>query len=180
MSLLLERSQSLLNFSSPRSATTDRSLLDDDLARCHKKSRPFDRFAQLSFDATVSVEFLRSSSSFPLKQQIEEKSVWKIQPPDFRPQVYRPRPPKRNSREAIRPWTYHADCDTALAPIKNREDSTDQLNNSPKQLQQLNEPFVARFKELRSFDSRVAAVKDDTLPQQPFKDLKAHDFRGVS
>ena len=70
-----------------------------------KRMRSYDFTAKASFDA--SQHLLKSrSDTFLLGAKIPDNDIWKRPPPDFKPQIYAPKPPKRNSRDAMRPWSY--------------------------------------------------------------------------
>lgn len=151
----------------------------------------FDRNAQLSFEASMNVEQLRSSNYMPRKQPPEPDSVWHVQPPDFRPQVYRPQPPKRNSRNAIQPWTYQAQYELSTLGGDNEVQSPVRASTDPllpalhEQVQEdsdesQDEAFVTRFKHQHTLDEKVNVIRTKQLPLPPYKNPKPHDFRGVS
>merc|ERR1712226_233520 len=66
---------------------------------------PFGFEARTSYNATEDLLNTRSSS-FKFRPPPPDDDIWKRPPPDFRPQVYAPKPPKRNSRDAVQPWKY--------------------------------------------------------------------------
>ncbi|XP_076809642.1 uncharacterized protein LOC143452522 [Clavelina lepadiformis] len=65
----------------------------------------FDLFAKLRFESEKS-SFLRRSQLFKLPEKAPTYDVWKLQPPNFNPQVFEPAPVERNSKEAVKPWIY--------------------------------------------------------------------------
>lgn len=150
----------------------------------------FDRNAQLSFEAAMNVEQLRSTNYMPRKQPPEPASVWHVQPPDFRPQVYRPQPPKRNSRNAIQPWTYQAQYELSTLGDNEIQSSSrastdlllpalyEQVQEDSDESQ--DEAFVTRFKHQHTLDEKVNVIRARQLPLPPYKNPKPHDFRGVS
>ena len=79
---------------------------------------PFGFEAKTSFNASDDLTQTRSKS-FTIRPAPVDDDIWKRPPPDFRPQVYAPKPPKRNSREAVQPWKYTALCDQE--PVFKRE-----------------------------------------------------------
>ena len=58
-----------------------------------------------NYDATNELIRLRDSN-FRIRPPSKDDDIWKRPPPDFRPQCFEPKPPKRNSREAMKPWKY--------------------------------------------------------------------------
>jgi hypothetical protein len=61
---------------------------------------------KLDFDAYRKVIQTRSQNLQPRLKYIDYTNVWNIKPVDFTMKLFHPKPPKRNSREAIKPWAY--------------------------------------------------------------------------
>lgn len=59
-----------------------------------------------TYEASKDLEQVRSKKSTEKELKQTPTSVWDIKPVDFSLRLYHPRPPKRNTREAIKPWTY--------------------------------------------------------------------------
>ncbi|XP_013399263.1 uncharacterized protein LOC106165560 [Lingula anatina] len=66
---------------------------------------PFGFESRTSFDADETLQRLRSER-YVFKPPPKEFDIWKKPPPDFRAQCYEPNPPKRCSRESMKPWRY--------------------------------------------------------------------------
>ncbi|ELT99161.1 hypothetical protein CAPTEDRAFT_197220, partial [Capitella teleta] len=66
---------------------------------------PFGFHSKTQHDASESLLNTRCKHFLP-KQPIPDNDIWKKPPPDFRPQNFAPRPPKRNSRDSQQPWRY--------------------------------------------------------------------------
>ena len=61
--------------------------------------------SQSRFNASQDLVLTRSDS-YVIRKPLKEDNIWTRPPPDFRPQQYLPKPPKRNSRESMQPWKY--------------------------------------------------------------------------
>ena len=132
--------------------------------------------------------------------KVPEKSfvynVWNLKPPDFNPQIFEPSPPKRNTREAIRPWTYDAytSVPNPGAVNTNRRNNTKRRDLLLSQLEQQyannnnNIPQTApcgdqgmrlRFKIEDPHEARISFVKNGCFKKPPYVNPKPHDHRGV-
>lgn len=67
--------------------------------------REFTFATQGRFNAGQDLVLTRSDS-YVIRKPPKEDDIWTRPPPDFRPQQYLPKPPKRNSRESMQPWKY--------------------------------------------------------------------------
>lgn len=65
------------------------------------------------YEASRNLIETRSENQHPYQKVKEINSIWDQDPVDFSLRLYHPKPPKRNSREAIKPWIY----DKYLRPI---------------------------------------------------------------
>ncbi len=71
----------------------------------YTNNNPFSFDGKTSFNAREDLSRTRSLN-FHIRPAPIDDDVWKIPPPDFRPQNSAPKPPKRNSRESMQPWKY--------------------------------------------------------------------------
>ena len=95
-------------------------------------------------------------------------------------QVYAPKPPKRNSRDAMQPWRYDRPVDEDEA---RDEDATDSSLKLPRILQAARpqEPvFHTRFHVPDPFEANVIFVKEGMFKPAQYSNPKPHDHRGVS
>lgn len=116
------------------------------------------------------------------------RDIWKRKPPDFTPRVYDPKPPKRNSREAIQPWKYFSASDQRMLERKAaasdgeecclpqifRDTATGDANDANKC-----DEFVTRFKTIGQFDAKVLFVRHGMRRRSAYRMPKPHDFRGL-
>jgi len=65
----------------------------------------FDFAAKAHLESQVS-NLHRRSNSFRVKQKQKKFDIWDLKPLNFNPKTFEPKPLKRNSRAAIKPWTY--------------------------------------------------------------------------
>jgi len=130
--------------------------------------------------------------------KVPEKSfvynVWKLKPPDFNPQIFEPTPPKRNSRDAIRPWTYDANTTTpSLEEMReNRRANTKRTDHLLQQLERQhssippqtapcgnsNRSMRLRFRIDDPHEARIRFVKTGCFKKPPYTNPKPHDHRG--
>jgi hypothetical protein len=106
---------------------------------------------KLDFDAYRKVIQARSEHLRPKLKYIDYTNVWNIKPVDFTTSLYHPRPPKRNSREAIKPWEY--------AKLM-KSTSTDDLRLGP-QKKNAEELMVQSFMEQQAISNRGEGEEDD-------------------
>jgi hypothetical protein len=121
-----------------------------------------------------------------------EKNVWESDPIDFNPSVYQPRPPKRNSKEAIKPWLY----DKYLLSIERASFNKDEdflLKNRLSKIELFNEfnhhkndkdivkNFQSFFRALSPNEDRFKIAKTNGFIDLigKYKNPVEHDFRGV-
>ena len=155
------------------SAEQTRSRLTS--ASAEYTSKPFGFEKRTAFDAAK--DLLKSrSDSFLLPSPATDDDPWKRAAPDFRPQVYAPKPPKRNSRDAVQPWKYgtipgeykfvRRPCTVTLPHVLNPRPPRDQ-------------PIVTHFDIPDAAEARMMIVKEGMFPAEPYVMPKPHDFRGV-
>ena len=78
-----------------------------------------------SFNANKELQKYRSKN-FEVFFPHVDNDIWKRSAPDFRPQEYAPRPPKRNTRMAMQPWKYgtYPGQDSSAGPKEKRKTPT--------------------------------------------------------
>lgn len=147
------------------------------------RTNPFGWGSRTSFDATQHL--LRSrSDSYILRPRPADMDIWKRPPPDFRPQCYAPKPPKRNSREAMQPWRYNKPEEEEEAEEGDEEDKkTDQVQ-LPRLVTQSSdegeqEEFVTRFRVLTPCGAKSMFVTHGQYYPGPYSQPRPHDFRQV-
>lgn len=146
------------------------------------------------YEALRGLIEVRSENQAPIPKVKNYLTIWDKEPVDFSLKLYHPHPPKRNSREAIKPWLY----DRFLKPIDNsdRANKTDEnmahkkqmdeylssYDSSLKENNENEEPeFIAGIRLRTAKGARMDAAKSmgyrDSLEQ--YKNPVPHDFRGV-
>lgn len=136
---------------------------------------PFGFTSKTQYDANESLIQIRSENFSKLVPE-KDNDIWKRPPPDFRPQVFAPKPPKRNSREAMRPenyGTFPGKHVTVKRPVRNviphmlRPAKPDEGRMS------------LRFHIDRPFTAKKRFVREGMYKAGQFKNPQPHDFRGV-
>lgn len=107
----------------------------------------------------------RSKNSKLPPKQLSTLSIWERKPVDFTWKIYQPKPPKRNTREAIKPWQY----DKYLKPI----DLTQVLTTENK-YERSDESFGNQF--LAESLNKAFSLNQDSME---FKEFSAY-FRPLS
>ena len=139
---------------------------------------PFGFDSKTSYDATEALLQCRSDG-FELPEPEVDDDIWKRPPPDFRPQCYAPNPPKRNSREAMKPWNYGTI--PGKREIVKRQKGTVRLPHLLQEQTDEKARFVTDgFDIPDSYQARLMFAKEGMNKPGPFIDPKHHDFRGVS
>ena len=172
------------------------NVADD--ASSRKERKFFSSFVEKrNQEATCVLVRTRSDHAKPLKKKKTIESVWDQKPVDLTWKLFHPRPPKRNTREAIKPWEYDkylrkteenelsaksreqpADKTSLMSNLfkPSATDETDQNDTSDnaefKVDVRVDTPDRARFKAAREMGFREGL---DT-----YRIPKPHDFRGVS
>ena len=118
-------------------------------------------FNQFGFDGKTSFDAERElmknrSEHFLIKEKESIDDIWKRPPPDFRLQMFAPKPPKRNSREAMQPWKYGTL--PGQKPVK-REKENEKTAPSFLSSRILFSPFVL----LRKFVSNAHKVEQSSV-----------------
>lgn len=143
---------------------------------------------QIDFDATQSLLRSRSDCFLQSKrkqdrekaQSLQEKSTaWDIRPPDFRLQLYQPKPKIRNARESMLP-NYNEDEWRAQLAAKKKDPIKYERIPLPKILQEPKrelEPFVTRFDIPDSHAANMMFVKSGKFPSGSYSNPGQHVFR---
>ncbi|XP_001641159.2 uncharacterized protein LOC5521353 [Nematostella vectensis] len=150
---------------------------------------PFSFQALVDFDATKSLLrsrsdcFLESKRSQDKERQrkiLDESTVWDIQPPDFRLQLYQPKPVKRNSRAAMLK-NYNEEDWRLQHSDRRRERVVFERVPLPKILQNdsgKSRNFVTSFRVPDSHASKIMFVKEGKFNPGSYKTPGPHMFRG--
>ncbi|CAH1789400.1 unnamed protein product [Owenia fusiformis] len=134
--------------------------------------------AKTSYDATEHLLKSRSDNYFN-KSEDPVDDIWKRQPPDFRPQIFGPYPPKRNTQDSMQPWKY------GTFPGKQsslKQDENDKVELPPV-LQIIQKPsrektrFMTRFHIDDPHEARQITLRNDLLPPGDYVPPQLHDFR---
>ena len=136
---------------------------------------PFGFEARTSYNATEDLLNTRSAN-YRFRPPPPDNNIWKRPPPDFRPQVYAPKPPKRNSRDAVKPWKY------GTKPGEKEEVTREESVKLPLILQaksQDENPFVTHFNILDPYQAKILGAKYGSYKPGAYKMPQPHDFRGV-
>lgn len=135
---------------------------------------PFGFQSKTNYDANESLIQIRSES-FQKHVPVQEEDIWKRPPPDFRPQIFAPKPPKRNSRESQQPWLY--------GTIPGQRESVKRVR--PKVIPHLlktkteeNKGLVTYFHIDRPFTAKKKFVREGMYEKGEFVNPAPHDFRG--
>lgn len=144
------------------------------------------------FDSSRGLIKLRSNSLQKKTKSIDYSNVWNIKPIDFTMQLYHPRPPKRNSRDAIKPWEYDKYLRKSESSIDTRPPVEVSKNAETRMIEEYLHPDQDSDQEPEEFDTLFRPItpnEDRVLMANKrmgfrahlgsFKDWKPHDFRGV-
>jgi len=138
-------------------------------------THPFGFDAKTSYDAAETLLKSRSES-FLLKPPQKDDDIWKRPPPDFRPQRFAPKPPKRNSRDAMQPWKYGTIPGKKEVVKKTNVVHLPHILNPKKNDEK---EFKTRFTDLMdAFDAKMEYVKEGMYKPGLYQMPKPHDFRG--
>lgn len=132
--------------------------------------------AKTKHDASESLIQVRSAK-FRRKNTVLDEDIWKKPPPDFRPQIFAPKPPKRNSRESMKPWNYGTI--PGQREIIKRPDRT-VLPYMLQNHQEKEKDFATLFRIERPFTAKKEFVKSGKNEEGQYIMPKPHDYRQVS
>jgi hypothetical protein len=150
-----------------------------------------------NFEAIKSLIKTRSRNKKKIIVQDDNSDVWKRKPVDFTVKLYHPNPPKRNSRNAIKPWLYDrylrkTENETSDVPIENQDPDKKVIsdiltsfysNTNLDEYQSTNKSidFQSSFRCITPNADRIKISKTmgyrHSLEQ--YKNPVPHDFRGV-
>lgn len=143
---------------------------------------------QIQFDATKSLIRSRSDCFLDSKRkqdkertfrQREESTPWDIKPPDFRLQLYQPKPKIRNARESMI-LNYDEDKWRREHRERTREKIKFERVPLPKILQHegpVEEHFVTKFRVPDSYTAKLMFVKDGKFQPGPYRNPGLPVFR---
>lgn len=138
----------------------------------------FDFTAHDKYQATSDL-LLTRSASFSVPHKTLTKDVWSIKPPDFRPQNYLPKPPKRNTRESMQPWKYSNE--TNFEPkTKNKKKHEVKMPKVLEPRRPKSRKMNLKFDILSADDAKKMTVKGGLYPKGKYSNPVPHDFRQVS
>lgn len=131
--------------------------------------------SKTNYDANESLIQIRSDN-FTKKVVEKEEDIWTRPPPDFRPQKFAPNPPKRNSREAQRPWLY------GTIPGQRefvKRERTKVIPHLLKPKEKEDRGLVTLFHIDRPFTAKKKFVREGMNVKEQYTNPSPHDFRGV-
>lgn len=137
---------------------------------------PFGFHSKTQYDANESLIQIRSEKYEPLDPE-KDNDIWKRPPPDFRPQIFAPKPPKRNSRDSMQPWRYGTFPGQREIFKRERQKVIPHIL-IPRKEEKARFETMARM--MRPFTAKKKFVSEGMYKPGAFEDLKEHDFRGVS
>lgn len=152
-------------------------------------SLPFDFRSQIEFIAAQDLlrsrsecylESKRTRDRRVLEKELRSRTAWDIAPPDFTLQLYKPKPPKRNSRSAMLPGCNE---DEWIKNVREKQRQIVQFEDIPlpKILQgpaSDHRPFITRFRVLDSHAAKILFVKNGVHKREPYTTPGPHAFRG--
>lgn len=142
------------------------------------------------YEASKILVETRSENQKPYVKKKHANSIWDLEPIDFSVKLYHPKPPKRNSRDAIKPWTY----DKYLKKFERSSSQESEKYSAEKTLVnsyltenslistfQSEVDFQKEFRPLTPNGARIEASKNMGFREglDQFKNPLPHDFRGV-
>jgi hypothetical protein len=137
---------------------------------------PFGFTSKTQYDANESLIQIRSEN-FSKVEPEKDNDIWKRPPPDFRPQIFAPKPPKRNSRESMKPENY------GTYPGKNKPVKRPERTVIPHMLRPKKPDegrMILRYHIDRPFTAKKKFVTEGMYKAGEYMNPKPHDFRGVS
>ncbi|XP_071942092.1 putative uncharacterized protein C7orf78 [Antedon mediterranea] len=139
-------------------------------------SHSVDFKSQNEFKANSKLCLTRSEKYNIQKPEIN-RDIWQRKPPDFRPQTYRPKPPKRNTRLSMQPWKYG----TFPGTNKPQQTTVESYELKLPKLLQPERPksgqLINTFKIIDSNESKKLFVKEGMHLKGTYKMPEKHDFR---
>ncbi len=136
---------------------------------------PFGFSGKTSFDATRELTKTRSEN-FKINPPQKDDDIWKRPPPDFRLQCFAPKPPKRNSREAMQPWKYGT---MPGHKTQKRDKEKVFLPNIMQPTSSENERIITQFHIMDADEARMVYSKYGMNDPGPYNDPLLHEYRKV-
>lgn len=127
-----------------------------------------------NYDANGSLIQIRSER-FEKRPKSIDDDIWKRPPPDFRPQKFAPNPPKRNSRDSMRPWLYGTFPGQRQTV---RRETPNVVRHVLKPKEEKDKGLVTMFHIDRPFTAKKKFVREGMYEAGEFDDPTPHDFRG--
>ncbi|XP_006822125.1 uncharacterized protein LOC100374336 [Saccoglossus kowalevskii] len=138
-------------------------------------AKPFGFNNKTNFAALENLVLTRSDS-YILRKPPPDDNVWKRPAPDFRPQVWAPSPPKRNTQDSMKPCKYGTyPGDYLKRPRKPRAQVLPHLLLPERAA---SPQIVTRFRIPDPYEAKLLYVKHGVYPKGQYKMPKPHDFRG--
>lgn len=134
--------------------------------------------AKTGFNANKDLVQTRSDHLKPKLQPLD-LDPWRRRPPDFRPQLFGPNPPKRNAQESMQPWKYGTIPGQRQSYVRPKKQSM-VLQGVLDGTKSEEDPFLTRFRAPDSYQAKRMFVKDGRFPLGRYTTPRPHDFRGVS
>ncbi|XP_074659314.1 putative uncharacterized protein C7orf78 [Tubulanus polymorphus] len=158
-----------------RNSNTSCSLDDTELTTIN----PFGFSSQTAYNAKENLLKCRSDT-YLIRHEPPDVDIWSRKPPDFRPQSFAPKPPPRNSREAMKPWRYTNASDGYYNwRLSEKRDGLVLPSLLRPSWQDPRPKFRTKFDFPDPHEARVDAVKTKTFKQGPYTNPKPHDHRGL-
>ncbi|XP_060582416.1 uncharacterized protein LOC132738829 isoform X2 [Ruditapes philippinarum] len=135
---------------------------------------PFGFHSKTNYDANESLIQIRSDN-FAKNIPVKEENIWKRPPPDFRPQVFAPKPPKRNTQDSQMPWLY------GTIPGQREIIKRERPKVIPHLLQSKTKEdkgLVTYFHIDRPFTAKKKFVREGMNEPGEYNNPSPHDFRG--
>lgn len=137
---------------------------------------PFGFDSKTKYDANESLITIRSDN-FAKQQPIVDDDIWKRPQPDFRPKIFAPKPPKRNTTESMKPWKYGTIAGQREVYKRDRKSRVPHILMPKKEEE---ERFDTLFRLDRPFTAKKKFVSEGMNKPGQYSNPPVHDFRGVS
>lgn len=136
----------------------------------------FDFVAHEKYQASFDLLTTRSKT-FCAPPKPYNDDIWNRKPPDFRPQTYLPKPPKRNTRESMQPWKYFTESTDKEINLKKKRHKGVELPKVLQPKRPKSRKMNLKFNIPSSDDARKDFVKKGVHPKDVYVNPKPHDFR---
>ena len=153
---------------------TSSGLASRRTVRTNYEIQPFGFHSKTAYDATESILNQRNDN-FRIKPPLRDNDIWKRPPPDFSPQNFRARPPKRNSRDAMRPERFHSRHDDSVRESQSSVALPHILRTKPPSTPQLETVFNISG----SWEAKLEYAKEGINKAGLYENPAPHDYRQV-